>query len=129
MSSQNKIITLLRNEKKWAAIPVGKRNIQMSRRLAGQTVTVLLSYEDKGKYSVQPATYRFRSANYHYDYATGERRFSRNKQVLKSLFKALKESTIAGYIHNLDTFLVVNEGNRKSDKEKLKKELKTIVKR
>ena len=46
-----------------------------------------------------------------------------------SLFRALKESTIAAYIENLDTFLVINKGNAKSDKRKVGKELREITER
>ncbi len=129
MASQAEIIRLLRNERKWAAIPVGKKNIQMSRRLSGKAVTVILEAAGNGKFNLRPATYRFRSSCSHFDYSVGEQRFSRNKGVFKSLFKALRESAIAGYIENLDTFLVINKGNQKSHKGKLKKELAKITER
>lgn len=129
MASQGDIIRLLRKERKWAAIPVGRKNIQMSRCLGGKAVTVILEATGNGKYTLKPATYRFRSTCSHFDYSVGEQRFSRNKGVFKSLFKALKESAIAGYIENLNTFLVINVGNQKSNKGKLKKELAKITER
>jgi hypothetical protein len=120
---------MLRKERKWAAIPRGKRDIQMSRVLSGRAVTVLLESTGKGSFNLKPATYRYRSSSSHFDYSEPEERFSRNKNVFKSLFRALKESTISAYIDNLDSFLVINKTNDRSDKRRLNGELKKLTTR
>lgn len=127
MASRDKIIQMLRKEKKWAAIPRGKNDIQMSRILARRAVTVILESTGNGSFLLKPITYRFKSASSHFDYCNPEERFSRNKNILKSLFRALKESTIAAHIENLNSFLVVNKSNTRSDKKKIDKELKKLT--
>lgn len=120
---------MLRKERKWAAIPRGKRDIQISRVLAGKAITVILESTGKGSFNLRPATYHYRNSASHFDYMEPEERFSRNKNVFRSLFRTLKESTISAYIENLDTFLVVNKTNDRSDKRKLNGELKSLTTR
>lgn len=127
MAVRDRVISLLRKERKWAAIPLASHNIQLSRRIGKRTVTVVLALVAGGKFRLLPATYRFRSTVSHFDYAEEtEKRFSRNKGIFKSLLTALKESTVASYIENLDTYLKVNTANDNSDKGQLKKELKEL---
>lgn len=123
------VLRMLRKEQKWAAIPNGKKSIKMSRILAGRAVTVVLEDTGKGSFRLRPATYRYRSSCSHFDYAESEERFSRNKNIFRSLFRALKDSTIAAYIENLDSFLTINRANGRSDKQRLVDELKELTTR
>jgi hypothetical protein len=77
-------------------------------------------------FEIQNPTYHYFSKISHYDFHSGEKRFSRNKDVLFTVISDLKLCGLWGMISNKD-FVKVNEHNVNSDKKRLEKELGEII--
>jgi len=120
------LVKKLRNEKYWLVEKVSKKKeVKLNRLANGKVVSIRLVPSLNNKYRIIFPSYLFFSKISHFSPVDNEYRNCRNKAILKSLVKLLKRSSIWDYIENKD-FLTINDHNKRSDKENLKKELKEL---
>lgn len=94
----------------------GNRVLVLTRKIAGRPVTVNLEFTRDGSVWLNPATYTFTSTISHFDYKDSEQRWTRRKDVILGLVKALQKASVWPFITN-KKFFDVNE-NCKSLKKK-----------
>lgn len=120
-------IRAIRDEKKWIVVPIGLKEISMHRKIGKHHITVKLEENAQGNFMISPASYTFNSTNSHFTYTQKEVRWSRNKNTLTAVINALKNSSAADHISNLDDFIVINQNCKKSNKKKLADDLKHLL--
>jgi hypothetical protein len=92
-----------------------------------KVVSVDIEKERDNMYVIAPIDYAFRSTISHFDYTGEEHRWARNKGFLKCLINSLKQAKIWDLIKNKDTFISVNTNNPKSNKAKIREQLRSIL--
>jgi hypothetical protein len=85
----------------------------------------LFFLEDK-YFEIQNPTYHYFSKISHFDFKTGERRWSRDKKMIFSIISDLKLCGLWEMVKNKD-FLKINDFNDNIDREKLKNELDRVI--
>jgi len=125
--TRDDFIRMMRSEKKWIVVPVGQKSVSMHRKIGSHHITVLLEETPHGTFMINPASYSFQSKCSHFTYTQKEVRWSRNKNTLSAILKALKNSAAMDHIHNLDEFIVINKECKKSNKRKLAEDLKDLT--
>jgi hypothetical protein len=123
-------IAALQRDGRWLVTGQTLTQIQLTKVFGGKhgpAVSVLLEKTPSGMYTLEPLTYAFKSTVSHFDYFTEEERRIRNKNVFKSLIKTLKRVKLWDGIENSDTFIRINDKNKKSNKDKLRKEFKSFL--
>lgn len=123
-------VAALQRDNKWLVSGQSTTQIQLSKVFGGKSasaVTVLLVKTPSGMYVLEPLTYTFKSRVSHFDYFTEEERRIRNKNVFKSLIKTLKRIKLWDGIENKDTFIRINDQNKKANKRKLQREFEDLV--
>ena len=119
------LVDQLRKEKHWLLEKVSRDEIRLARTINGRPVTIrLLKIGDK--YRVVFPSYIFQSRISHFAPMEEELRNCRNRAILISLIKLLRRSAIWEYVINQD-FMTVNRYNEKSNKRKLRKELRELI--
>jgi len=128
LGTHKAFIAALQRDNKWLVVGQSPTQIQLSKIFGGkQAVSVLLEKTISGMYIMMPLTYAFKSTVSHFDYSSEEERRIRNKNVFKSLIKTLKRVKLWDGIENKNTFIHINDQNKKSNKNKLIKEFKDLV--
>jgi len=100
--------------------------ITMTKKFGRQIVSFILEKHRDGLYTIVPNGYAFQSTVSHWDYVDEERRLSRNKNIITSFVRALKEVKMWDFITNKN-FVQVNVKNKKSNKGKVDSELKDLI--
>jgi len=90
----------------------------------GRQITTTLKKNTEGLFEFK-SNYVFVNRNSHYTYSSQEQRYNRNKGVLISIIKKLKESRVWDYIDK--SFLVINKNN-KNVRGKKRRELESQLK-
>jgi len=120
-----KEINELLKEKYWL-VRENSTGIQLVRNINGKPVMVNLRKEPGNKkYHLIFPSYIFQSSISHFSPSENEFRFCRNKKILISLVKILKKSAAWNLINNKD-FIAINSANRKSNKDRIRKELEDL---
>lgn len=126
--SINKFLKCFSNHRTWIAVK-SDGGVKMHRELKGRAVSILLKPTGKnGKLKPTPSSYKYRCKNSHWDFSEAEIRWTRDKTLLKSFIKALKETGAEKYIVDLCSFITVNKYNSKSKKGNVAKELNETLK-
>ena len=125
--NRDDFIREIRDEKKWIVVPIGLKEISMHRKIGKHHITVKLEENANGDFTINPASYVFNSSNAHFTYAQKEVRWSRNKDTVAAVINALKNSSAADHISNLNDFIVINPNCKKSNKKKLAEDLKHLL--
>lgn len=120
----DKILSLIRAER-WLARKAG-RTIEISRIFCGKPVTVQLILSSNNGIRVVFPSYLFNSSISFFTPTEPETRFCRNKQLLKSLIRALKKSALWKYVENKD-FIQINRFNKIASKTKVRKEFDSMM--
>jgi hypothetical protein len=94
----------------------------MTKKFGTRIVTFILEKHSDGLYDIVPQGYEFTSVLSHWDYVGGERRQARNKGIITSFIRTLKEVQMWDFIKN-QNFVKINENNKKSNKKKVTSEL------
>lgn len=111
----------------WLVSSHSSSQIQLTKVFGRTPVSVILERHLSGLYTIEPVTYAFKSTVSHFDYFTEEERRIRNKNVFKSLFQTLKRVKMWHGIENKESFIRVNTTNKKSNKDKVKRELSFFI--
>ena len=86
-----------------------------------------LFYIDDEYFEIQNPTYHYYSKISHYDFKTGESRWSRDKGLIFSVIRDLKICGLWDLVRNKD-FIKINEHNDHSNRSLLQQELDAILK-
>lgn len=105
-----------------ASYPIIEINIEEKKH----RICFQLFYINDEYLEIQNPTYHYYSKISHYDFKTGERRWSRDKGTIFSVINDLKICGLWKFIRNKD-FLQINEYNEHTDKNLLKQYLKVIM--
>jgi len=128
LGTHKAFIAAFQRDDKWLVSGQNGSQIRLTRAFNGTAVTVLLERTLSGYYTIEPVTYAFKSTISHFDYTTDEDRRIRNKNVIKSLIRTLIKVKIWDGIENKESFIQINNKNKKSDKKKLTKEFNSFLK-
>ena len=124
---KQKVIQALRQEKYLTVIPSGSK-ITIVREF-GRASRKVLSFDliaKKEGYFLDHPSYVFRSTVSHFKATKDDVRLSLSKTYLSSLIKMLKRTGVWPLIIN-KKFLVVNDKNKKSHKDRVQKELRNLL--
>ena len=121
------IIKELQKESRWIVRPRSAGNIELIKTCYGKPIFITLRNMNGGKYQLEFPSYIFNSAVSHLKPSIDELRFCRNKVMLLGLIKALKRTRVWELVINKD-FVVINDKNKKSDKDQIRAELKKVIK-
>lgn len=91
-----------------------------------KVIDVILKPNGNGKYFLAHPNYVFNCSTSHFKSTQEDRRFTLNKTMLSSIIQSLKKASIWDYIENKH-FLEVNDGNERSSKLRVTKELKELL--
>jgi hypothetical protein len=78
-----------------------------------------------GRLHIEPPRYTFKCSVSYFEYKQQERRFSRDKSMLRKFIERLRRLGIWDYVSNQD-FFDVNNDNKKLNRNKALKEMKLI---
>lgn len=129
MSFHRSLIAKLQRQGRWL-VSGSAHTITLTKKFGkkhGKVVSVNLSKETDGTYTVAPIDYEFRSTVSHFDYGAEEHRWARNKCFIRSLISSLKDVDIWDHVKNKDTFIQVNEHNTKVNKTMVKHQLQGLM--
>jgi hypothetical protein len=101
--------------------------IVLVRRFGKNVAKVVLTLQGNGKYEITPSKYEFNSTVSHWDYPIPEERWMRNKSCFMSLISTLKKAGIWEEIIDRNHFIKVNNKNKKSNKDKVSKQLSYLM--
>jgi hypothetical protein len=125
MSFHKSLVANLQMKGSWLTTGTDHQ-ITMTKKFGHQIVSFILEKHRDGLYSIVPNGYAFQSTVSHWDYVDEERRLSRNKNIITSFVRALKEVKMWDFITNKN-FVQVNVKNKKSNKGKVDSELKDLI--
>ncbi len=94
----------------------GNKVLVLTRKIGSKPVTVNLEFKSDGLYVIPPK-YTFRSSVSHCDYLVEEQRWTRRKDTIFCLVKALKKATVWSFIKNKE-FFKINENCKTFSKMK-----------
>ena len=126
MSFHRSLIANLQMKGPWLTTGTDHQ-ITMTKKFGHQIVSFILEKHLDGLYTIVPNGYVFQSTVSHWDYVDEERRLSRNKNIITSFVRALKDVKMWDYITNQD-FVRVNNKNKKSNKGKVETQLAELIK-
>ena len=125
MSYHRSLIAKLQRNGHW--ITTGSdHQITMTKKFGHRVVSFILEKHKDGLYTIVPNGYAFTSILSHWDYVGEERRLARDKTIITSFVRTLKDVEMWDYITNQD-FVQVNSHNKKSNKKKIASELKDLI--
>jgi len=125
MSFHKSLVANLQMKGSWLTTGTDHQ-ITMTKKFGRQIVSFILEKHRDGLYTIVPNGYAFQSTVSHWDYVDEERRLSRNKNIITSFVRALKEVKMWDFITNKN-FVQVNVKNKKSNKGKVDSELKDLI--
>jgi hypothetical protein len=116
-SHQDTIASLLESGTSYGwKIDSSPNSITAYKTILGKTISIVLEREPTG-YVLCPVEYRYQNKISYLDYGFEEQRWSRNKNILFAFINLLKRAGIWDLIKNKNSFLKVNESNKKTGKE------------
>jgi hypothetical protein len=130
LGTHRAFIAALQRDNKWLVTGQSATQIQLSKAFGSKkttAVSVLLEKTPSGMYTLEPLDHAFKSTASHFDYPQEERRWIRNKGMIKSLVKTLKRVKLWDGIEDKENFIQINDHNKKSNKKRLQKEFKDLV--
>lgn len=129
--NKSKIKKLMRKEFRWITREVGNRLVFNRAYTAKNIEFSLLPVLDKIRndvlYKIQHPSYLYISTISHFKSVQSDVRLSLNKVYLRSIIRLLKRVGIWPHIINKN-FIQINDNNPKSNKRKVEKELKELLK-
>lgn len=123
-----KVIKAIRKEGDWYVIPEGINKITLIRQYGykyPKIISFSLVASGKGLYLEHP-NYKFISVVSHFKSVQNDIRLSLNKTYLSSIIRTLKRTGVWQSVMNKN-FLKVNDNNPKSNKGKVRNELKNLL--
>jgi len=128
--SNNGLVAKLRVDGAWF-VEGSSSNIQLTKEFGRKNkkiISFLLQRQTNGKYYIEPVTYEFHSKLSHFDYCMPESRWSREKRFFKNIYALLQRTDTLQYVENADSFIKINNHNKKSDKGSVRGQLKSFIK-